>query len=144
MSVPRRAVVVRALLVFAAAAFVVSMAAASAGARSDTWHKNTFHVTRAGVFHAYFLMPKSFHAHGFEIQILGPKDLSHCTLQYRTKTDQARTIALPYVHFWWPEKGLPSATMTNPTCHVAGGQVTWAEVFLTADPRARRILLQQR
>jgi len=29
--------------------------AAPAGARSDTWRKNTFHVTRFGVFHADFL-----------------------------------------------------------------------------------------
>jgi hypothetical protein len=68
----RRAIVVRALLAFAAAVLVVLMAASSAGARADAWRKNTFHVTRAGVFHAYFPMPKWFEAEGFAIQIVGP------------------------------------------------------------------------
>ena len=40
----------------AAILFVPLAAAAPAGARSVAWHKNTFDVTQAGVFHAYFLM----------------------------------------------------------------------------------------
>jgi hypothetical protein len=132
-----------------ASILVVPLAAAApAGAESDAWHTNTFHVTRAGVFHAHFLMPEWFEVEVFFIQIVGPRYVSHCTLRYGSRIDRARKITFgysPYVYFSWPEKGLKSATRTTAICrHLVGGPVTAATVFLTPGPRQSRITLRHR
>jgi len=140
----RRAVGARVFLAFAAAVLVGCMAASSAGARSGAWRANTFQVTRAGVFHADFLMPKWFEVGPFVVQIVGSKHLSHCTLRYGTTTDRAGQIAAPYVHFVWPVKGASSASRARATCHVAGGRVASATVFLPLGMRESRIPLRRR
>lgn len=128
-----------------ASILVVPLAAAApAGARSEAWHKNTFDVTQAGVFHAYFLMPKWFELDPF--LIVGPKRVSQCTLRFGATTQRARKINATYVYFDWPEKGLQSATRTTATCrHLAGGRVTAATVFLTwGGAHETRIALRHR
>jgi hypothetical protein len=145
MSIPRRHIVslYATALIVATVVLVAAAPATRALARSGRWHKNTFHVTHTGVFNAYFLMPKWFEVEGFSIWIVGPKHASHCTLRHGTTTDDARKINLPAVDFWWPEKGLASATRAKATCHVAGGGVTAATVFLPLGMRESRITLRR-
>jgi len=130
---------------FLVSIMVIPLAAAEpAGARSDAWHTNTFHVTRAGVFRAYFLMPKWFQVEVFSIQIVGPTHVSHCTLHHGTTTDRAREINSGFVDFAWGEKGSRSATRATATCDLAGGRVKAATVFLPLGPRESRITLRRR
>ena len=90
-------------------------------------------------------MPKWFEIDPFSIEIVGPKRVSHCTLRFGATTHGARKIKGTYVFFWWPEKGLQSATRTTATCrHLAGGRVTAATVFLPLGPRDSRINLRHR
>ena len=127
---------------------VIPLAAAEpVGARSDAWHKNTFHVTRVGVFRADFLMPRWFQLEEFFIQIVGPTHVSHCRLHYGTTTDRARNINsgdYPDVYFSWPKKGSRSATRATATCHLAGGPVTAARVVLPWGRGEGRITLRRR
>jgi hypothetical protein len=129
-------------------ALILLSAAAPAGARLDPWRKNTFQVTRAGLFHADFLMSEWFQGEeGFFIQIVGPTRVSHCSLRYGTKTERAQRINLgfyPDVYFLGPGKGLRSATRATATCHLAGGQVTASTVFVPIGIRASRIALRRR
>jgi len=143
LKTPGRALVIS-LIALIVALGAVPYGAAQAPARSGTWHTNTFHVTQAGVFHAYFLMPKWFQLDGFSLWIDGPKHARRCTLRYRTRTDLARRIDLPLVDFVWPEKGLRSAVRATLTCDVTGGRVTAATVFLPLGIRASRIPLRRR
>jgi hypothetical protein len=119
--------------VLAAAALVACIAVAPAGAHSNAWQKNTFHVTPAGVFHGYFLMPKWPHGSLFFIQLIAPSSsVDQCTLRYGKKTEPARSVgATTYeadIYFWWPKKG--SATRATATCSVSVGQVLKATVVL--------------
>ena len=132
----------RVLVALATAALVVCTSATPAGARSDTWHNNTFHV-RGGVFHAYFLIPKWVETNTFFIRIDGPKHVTHCAIHHGTTNDRARKIDGSYVTFWWGEKYLPSATRTIATCDVVG-HVSAALVVLHAHLRESRIPLRQR
>jgi hypothetical protein len=121
------------------------VAAAPVRARLEVSHTNSFHVTRAGIFRANFLMPKWVETEQFLVAIAGPKRVSHCTLRSRGTTHPARTINGTWIYFWWPAKGLKSATRTTAICrHLTGGQVTAATVFLPIGRHESRITLRHR
>jgi hypothetical protein len=134
-----RAVVV-ALLV---SILVPLVAAAPVRARLEMSPKNSFHVTRAGIFHAYFLMPKWVEVERFLVAIAGPKRVSHCALRFGGTTHPARSINGTWIYFWWPAKGLRSATRITEICrHLTGGRVTGATVFLPIGRHESRITLR--
>jgi hypothetical protein len=111
----------KALLALVAAAFVLCFGTTLAGAKSNAWQKNTWHLTRAGSLHMYFLLPKHSKAAEFFIQLLDPTDVSRCKLLLDGRTMRPKLIAnpdYPVVYFRWPKMRV--AARATATCAVVG------------------------
>ena len=105
-----------------------------ASARSSAWKKNTWHLTRAGSLHMYFLLPKHNRGGEFFIAINGPTAAGPCKLVLGSRTERPRQIGfngpvIADVYFNWPK--MRTAARATATCKVVSS-VSSVTVVLTS------------
>jgi hypothetical protein len=112
----------KACLALASCVLVLCVSATAAGAKWTAWQKNTWHLSRAGVLQADFLMPRNRNHPGeFFIAINGPTAVRSCKLVLRGKTQRPRQIGfngpdIADVYFYWPK--MRRAAPATATCTV--------------------------